>query len=484
MNLSANVGYHYNGSVKGESAGGSFTLLDRGDEFLTAVAADFPVNKYFQPIIEFRSTRYVGGRTPNAFEQHPMDVIAGARVHITRWFGLGGAYRYNLNQQSRDSFDEDDTFTSSVFVPCFQTTPTPGGGPEGGPTCVPGNVNTTFSGVPTGFRTSSDPHGFIGQIWIGRRNERQGDIINPPANVTALALSDESIVGGCPAGQRPAEGAQCDESTMINVTTTAVDPDNEPLVYNYTVSGGRIVGTGKDVQWDLSGVSPGTYTITAGVDDGCGLCGQTQTKTITIAECTNCVNPCPACPTLSVDGPAGVTKPGESMTFTANISGGDGLSMNWSVTRGTITSGQGTPSIVVATTNEDAGQTVTATVALSGFDPNCTECPKEASETAPVDDIVQPILVDEFGKLSNDEIRAKLDIYFSELSNNPSDTGYVINYGTSREIAARERLIQNHIRFRRFDASRITMVSGGDSTSGEPTTKLYRVPTGATTPAP
>lgn len=476
MNLSANVGYHYNGSVKGEAAGGSFTLLDRGDEFLTAVAADFPVNKYFQPIIEFRSTRYVGGRTPNAFEHHPMDVIAGARVHITRWFGLGGAYRYNVNQQDRDSFDEDDTFTASVFIPCTPTT--------GGPACTPTVRNTTFSGVPTGFRTSSDPHGFIGQIWVGRRNERQGDIINPPANVTALALSDESIVGGCPAGQRPAEGAQCVESTMINVTTTAVDVDNDPLVYNYTVSGGRIVGSGKDVQWDLSGVSPGTYTITAGVDDGCGLCGQTQTKTITIAECTNCVNPCPSCPTLSVSGPAGVTKPGESMTFTANISGGDGLTLNWSVSGGTITSGQGTPSIVVATTSADAGSTITATVELSGFDPNCTECPKTASESAPVDPELGAILIDEFGKLSNDEIRAKLDIFFAELSNNPSDQGYIINYGTSREIATRERLIQNHIRFRRFDASRITMVSGGDSTSGEPNTKLYRVPTGATNPNP
>lgn len=172
------------------------------------------------------------------------------------------------------------------------------------------------------------------------------------------------------------------------------------------------------------------------------------------------------------------------MTFTANISGGDGLTMNWSVSRGTITSGQGTPSIVVATTNEDAGQTVTATVALSGFDPNCTSCPAEASESAPVAPNPEAVLVDEFGKLSNDEIRNKLDAFFAELSNNPTDQGYIINYGTSREIAARERLITNHIRLRRFDPARITMVSGGDSSDGQPRTKLYRVPQGAANPAP
>jgi hypothetical protein len=484
MNLSANVGYHYNGSVKGESAGGEFTLLDRGDEFLTAVAADFPVNKFFQPIIEFRSLRYVGGRTPNAFEQHPMDVIAGARVHITRWFGIGGAYRYNVNQQDRNSFDEDDTFTASVFVPCLQTQTQPLPSGTSGPGCVPTVINTTFTGVPTGFRTSSDPHGFIGQIWVGRRNKRQGDIINPPANVTALTLSDDTITGGCQPGFRPKEGQTCNESTMINVSTTAVDPDNDPLVYNYTVSGGRIVGSGKDVQWDLSGVGKGTYTITAGVDDGCGLCGQTQTKTITIAEC-ECVQDCEACPTVSITGPAGITAPGQSMTFTANITGGDGLTINWSVSRGTITSGQGTPSIEVATTSADAGQTVVATVTLGGLNrgPDCSACVTEASESAPVDSIV-PILVDEFGKLSNDEIRARLDSFFNELSNNPTDQGYIINYGTSREIAARERLITNHIRFRKADPARFTIVSGGDSTSGEPTTKLYRVPQGAKDPTP
>ncbi len=470
-NLSANVGYHYNSSIKSNGA----TLLDRGDEFIYAIGADFPVNKFFQPILEFRGIRYVGGRTPNAFEHHPMDAIAGARVHITRWFGLGGAYRYNVNQQDRDSFD-DDTFTTQVLVPCINQTP-------GTPACVATVITNSFTGVPSGFRPSSDPHGFLGQVWIGRRNSRQGDVINIPANVTALTLSDETITGGCQPGFRPREGQTCNESTMINVSTTASDAENDVLTYNYTVSAGRIVGTGANVQWDLSGVAPGQYTITAAVDDGCGLCGQTQTRTITIAEC-DCVQVCPSCPSISVTGPAGVTPPGQSMTFTANISGGEGLSINWTVNRGTITAGQGTRSIVVQTGMEDADSTVTATVQLSGFDPNCTECPAEASESAPVAPNPEAILVDEFGRLSNDEIRAKLDIFFAELSNNPGDMGYIINYGTSREIAARERLITNHITFRRFDRSRITMVSGGTSPTGEVNTRLYRVPQGADNPNP
>jgi hypothetical protein len=111
-------------------------------------------------------------------------------------------------------------------------------------------------------------------------------------------------------------------------------------------------------------------------------------------------------------------------------------------------------------------------------------CTKTASETAPVATPEGPVLVDEFGKLPNDDIRGRLDSFFTELSNNPNNQGYIINYGTDKEIAARERLITNHIAFRNFDRSRITLVKGGASPDGEPRTKLYRIPPGAENPAP
>ncbi len=66
------------------------------------------------------------------------------------------------------------------------------------------------------------------------------------------------------------------------MTTEAGDPENDVLTYNYTVSGGTIIGQGAKVVWDLTGVEAGTYTITAGVDDGCGVCGTTKTETVVI----------------------------------------------------------------------------------------------------------------------------------------------------------------------------------------------------------
>ena len=171
------------------------------------------------------------------------------------------------------------------------------------------------------------------------------------------------------------------------------------------------------------------------------------------------------------------------MTFTANVTPGTyDPTYNWTVSAGTIESGQGTPSIVVRTTSDMAGSSVTATVNIGGAPAGC-DCTVTGSETAGVEQAPQPILIDEFGAMSNDDIRGRLDLFFAELSNNPNNQGYIINYGTPAQVAARERLIRNHITFRRFDASRITLVNGGDTGAG-PTTKLYRVPPGATNPTP
>ena len=91
--------------------------------------------------------------------------------------------------------------------------------------------------------------------------------------------------------------------------------------------------------------------------------------------------------------------------------------------------------------------------------------------------------IDEFGPLPNDEVRGRIDNLFVTLSNNPDAQGYIINYGTDREIAAREKLIQNHINFRKYDRSRVTMVRGGNP-DGVQNTKVYTVPPGADNPTP
>ncbi|HXH69690.1 MAG TPA: hypothetical protein VNI60_05000 [Pyrinomonadaceae bacterium] len=463
LNVSANIGYIYNSSIKGEFSGNEdAVLLDRGDEVIAGIGVDFPVNRFFQPILEFRSTQYVGGRTPNAFENSPLEGLAGARFYPARYISIGGAYRHHFNQQDRDSFG-DDRFTTRTIV-------------TGNPAR---NTSNTFSGVPPGFRTSSDPHGFIFQVTAGRRNARRPlQVPNQFANVTNLTLSQTEVIAPCPSGQVPREGVVCSDNMTTQVTTTAVDPENDVLTYNYTVSGGRIVGTGANVSWDLTGAAPGTYTITAGVDDGCGVCGQTQTRTITVRTC-DCVEPprC-VCADVSITGPSGLIKAGETMTFTANVSGGNVATYNWSVDNGEIISGQGTNTITVQTTATTTGN-VTATLNTTG---DCPECARTVTGIGSISAPIIFVQVDEFGPLSNDDVRNRLDSFFVELQNNPNDQGVIINYGSARNVARRETLIRNHIRFRNFDASRIRFERGAE----EPTirTRLIRVPPGAEQPTP
>lgn len=463
VNISANIGYIYNSSVKSDFGGTtSYTILDRPDEVLAGVALDFPVNRYFQPILEFRSTQYVGGRTPNAFENSPLDGLVGARIFPTRWMSFGAAYRNNLNQQDADSFD-GSTFRTTTVV--------------GGTT-----TNNNFTGIPSGFRPSDDPHGFILQITAGRRNARtEGKVENKFADVTNLELSETRVTVPCGPGTRPAEGSNCSDDMAVNVTTTAVDPENDVLTYNYTVSGGRIVGQGANVSWDLSGVQPGTYTVTAGVDDGCGVCGKTQTRTITVESC-NCVTQC-VCPTLTVTGPSEITAPGGVMTFTANLSGGssEDYTYNWTVTAGEIIEGQGTPSIRVQTTADMAGQNVTATVEVRSA--TCTTCNRSESETGAIQPRPTAREVNSFGPATPDEIKAQLDPFFIELNSDPTSQGYIINYGTDKDITRREKQIRDAIKFRKYDINRVTFVRGGDTGEGI-RTRFLIVPAGAEPPTP
>lgn len=128
-------------------------------------------------------------------------------------------------------------------------------------------------------------------IFEDKLKDRRGiphDPPNLPANVTRVDLSQSKIIINCDLADSN-EIKSCSESSkIIEVSTIAFDPEDDVTTYLYTVSAGKITGKGKKVLWDLSGVKPGTYKITVAVDDGCGFCGKTMTKTVVVKECSNC----------------------------------------------------------------------------------------------------------------------------------------------------------------------------------------------------
>jgi len=434
VNVSANFGYILNSNPKSKLMNNA-VLLDRPDELLAGVGFDFPVNEHFQLIGEVRSTMYVAGRTPNAFNNNPVEALGGVKIYPRRWWGIGAAYRRHLNQQDQSHFDNK---------------------------------------LPSAFTPSSDPNGFIGQFWIGHRNARYAP---PPINVAptvSVSASYSTITLPCPPGT---SSASCSPSaySSVDLTATAADADNDTLLYTWSVTGGRITGEGRGVSWDLSGVNPGTYTASVEVNDG-NAHTATSSTTVTIAVCTNCV---PPCPTVSVSCPSDVDQ-GSPITYSASA-GDANVTYNWSVSAGTISSGQGTSSIQVDTAGL-GGQTVTATVEVGGLDPSCSRTASCSTSVRPGP--VYPTKFDEYGNIKFNDEKARLDNYAIQLQNAPGSTGTIVAFGTcAGEAQARADRAKDYlVNTRGIDAGRLTTVDGG--CREELVVELWVVPTGAVAPTP
>lgn len=470
VNVSANGGYFLNSNPKGL---GDFVLLDRPDELIAGVGFDFPLNEHLQPIVEVRSTQYVGGRTPNAFENSPVDAIGGIKIYPRRWFGFGLAYRRHLNQQDMDHFNPAD-----FNIPIQQVTNVNVIGR--GLVVVPGTSRAvTSQGFPIGFLWSEEPNGFIGQFWIGHRNSR-----TPPPEpnkepiVNSVTPSPASILRPCPPGE---SSSTCTPtSTEVTLVANATDPDNDQLLYTWSVTGGRLSGEGRQVTWDLSGVEDGTYTASVEINDG-NQHTASGSATVTVAKCDGCQPPPPPCPTVSVSCPSEVGE-GESITFTASVVGGAAdltPTYNWSVSAGTITSGQGTSSITVDT-NSLGSQSVTATVSIGGVDPSCNST---NSCTTGVRPPIKPAYkYDEYGNIRFNDEKARLDNYAIQLQNDPGSTSTIIVYGScdgeaqTRGDRAKDYLVNS----RGIEAGRITVVDGG--CRSDLTVQLWIVPQGSAAP--
>jgi hypothetical protein len=159
----------------------------------------------------------------------------------------------------------------------------------------------------------------------------------PPPNhppVAACAANPTSVYAGS------------GDSSAIHVNAT--DPDNDPLTYSYTATGGAVDGTGPDARWNSTGLSAGTYTVNVKVDDGRGA---TATCSTDIA-----VQPKPnQPPTISCSTDRSPIMPGErtGITSVASDPDGDPLTYSYTATGGQI-SGSG-PKVQFDSTGLAAG---------------------------------------------------------------------------------------------------------------------------------
>ncbi|MBC7795535.1 MAG: hypothetical protein H7Z37_01535, partial [Pyrinomonadaceae bacterium] len=153
------------------------------------------------------------------------------------------------------------------------------------------------------------------------------------------------------------------------------------------------------------------------------------------------------------------------------------IKFNWTVSRGEIIGGQGTPRIKVQT--PDDNETITAMVLISGYSTDISLSVTNQTRCSP-----SVMLVDEFQYKSPNKgyVKARFQAFAVELSNNPVAQGYVfIRPKTAKDNLNIQKIILNYAKTIGFDSSRIIIVNGAKNT--ENLIKFYVVPPGATIPS-
>lgn len=303
--------------------------------------------------------------------------------------------------------------------------------------------------------------------------KKRAETTNQPPTVSLTA--DRQLVTLC---ERDASLS----TARLQLRADANSPEGKPLRYTWETTGGRVVGEGASPIWDLSNVAPGQYTASVDVStDGVG-CTALTSMAVQVVECPPVAE---ICPNISVSCPT-PNAPGVPVTFSADLSGGTPgrtPAYNWSVTGGRIVGGQGTSAITVDTAGL-AGSELRATVEVAGFGPRCSNScatsipspPLPAPEGTPFDD---------YGDISRDDEKARLDNFANELQSQPSAQGYYVFYSgpdmrpgaaSKRAQLAKEYLVKT----RGIDASRIVIMDGGARNAFG--VRLWIVPAGAAPP--
>jgi hypothetical protein len=304
-----------------------------------------------------------------------------------------------------------------------------------------------------------------------RRNRDRENFVNSPTSLTLA--SDTSVVTGCSEGNGP----------RVRLNARASSPGGSPIRYRWTTNGGRIIGDGPSVVWDLSSVTSGYYKASLQIETG-GNVGECEAFASTNVLVNPCPPPRPVCPSVQVSCPPYVAID-QPLTFTSNVTGGTNVGTpiyNWTVSAGTIIEGQGTPTIKVDTTGL-AGQTVRATLTMGGYPLDCSD---SCSVQIPIPE-AKCRKFDEFPDISRNDEKARLDNFGIELQNDPTSTAYVIvspgRSSKSGEVQRHTtRIVEYLVNSRGIDARRIVTLVG--PAKDELLVELWACPQGATPPNP
>ncbi len=150
--------------------------------------------------------------------------------------------------------------------------------------CIPSNTRTFQIEIVSSYQDStigvapvvevprSDPHGFLLIVPMGKGTLRTSAAGSHP--VVNFFDADLKSVAAC--------RFECNSKAKVKLTVDAFDIESDVLTFEYEVDEGEILGIGRNVTWDLSGVSPGEYTVTVCANDGTERQTQANCSSLTV----------------------------------------------------------------------------------------------------------------------------------------------------------------------------------------------------------
>jgi OmpA family len=249
----------------------------------------------------------------------------------------------------------------------------------------------------------------------------------------------------------------------VTIHVNATSPDNLPLTYSYTASGGTVEGNGPDARWNPSGVNPGSYTVNAKVDDGKGGTASC-TAEIRVEEKPH--HP----PTVSCTANPTTIMPGERSAISCNAVSPDNLPLtyNYSASTGQVT-GNGPQAQFDSTGVQPGSVTVKCEV---------TDSRGDKGEGPVVVEVQQPPPPPQATKVADcgyakaavsrvdNACKRVLDDVALRLKNEPNAKLVIIGYADPKEpkssalAARRAELARQFLGEKGIDASRITTRTG------------------------
>src|ERR1700719_1416081 len=270
----------------------------------------FP-GKRLQIITEYTGLIYVRSGIQNTTfgGRDPVDTTTGIRIYPIRRIALDVGYRYSLsllNHQDRNGFivklagaywpekpREPDQLTSSCSADKSSVV-------EGSNAAVQTSATATDSwGHPLTYTWTANG----GKITNGTSPYARWDSEGvAPGNYTLSLRVDDGAgktstcstnvrVDPKPKPPAPTMSCSADHSSVAareraQITATVNDQSNTALRYSWQANGGQVVGateSSSSVQFDTSGLAPGTYTVTGRVENGAGGAADCSTS-VTVQE--------------------------------------------------------------------------------------------------------------------------------------------------------------------------------------------------------